>query len=270
MPDNFSQINHFQDFEVFSATLRGYDIDVRQLDRGRFTATTQQTVSGTVLLSQFTTSRCLEVQGNPPAGVTTFGIPTDRCLPFLWRDKNSDGNTIQLYRKVTELEMVTQPFFEAIDLSIPDATLNQLCQTLGYPQLDEIIGDTEMMRCDPKHMRILRSALHRACRVLSNEPALINKPWMQKEIEHELPRLLLQALLSAEAQILCTNPEKRQRALKKAVDYIRVCSNEPITLYDLCQETGVSDRTLQQAFLGHFGLSPKAYLVDPEIFISGS
>jgi len=260
MPDHFSQTNHFHDFEIFTATLRSYDLDIRQLDQGRFSATLQQTASGAVLLSHFVGTRRLEIQGNPPAGFRTFGIPTGKCLPFIWRDKHSDGNTIQLYRDVTELEMVTQPFFEAIDLSIPEDTLNQLCQTLGYPELDKIIGDAEMLRCDPEHMRILRNALHRTCLVLSDHPAQINTVRMQKEIELELPRLLLHAIQSTEAQALFTLPEKRQRALKKAVDYIKAYSTEPITLHDLCQETQVSDRTLQHAFLDHFGLSPKAYL----------
>ncbi len=39
-------------------------------------------------------------------------------------------------------------------------------------------------------------------------------PEMQKEIEIELPRLLLHAIQSAEAKTLFAPPEKRQRALK--------------------------------------------------------
>jgi len=85
---------------------------------------------------------------------------------------------------------------------------------------------------------------------------------MQQEIELELelPQLLLSALCSAKAQPSRSTPEKKQRALKKAVDYIKTFSNKPITLNELCQETQVSARTLQSAFLDHFGLSPKAYL----------
>jgi len=183
MPDHFSQTHHFHDFEIFTATLRSYDIDIRQLDQGRFSATLQQIVSGAVLLSHFMGTRRLEVQGTPPAGFRTFGIPTDKCLPFIWRDKHSDGNTIQLYRDNTELEMVTQLFFEAIDLSIPEDTLNQLCETLGLPELDVIIGDAEMLRCEPEHMRILRNALHRTCLALSDNPAQINTVRMQTVTE---------------------------------------------------------------------------------------
>jgi len=83
---------------------------------------------------------------------------------------------------------------------------------------------------------------------------------MQEEIESELPRRLLNALCSAEPNKQFSRPLKKQRALRKAVDYIRTHSNSHITINTLCQETQVSARTLQHAFLEHFGLSPKAYL----------
>ena len=277
MPDHYSLIRQFDDFEELTATLHGYDIDLQQLDRGRFTATTQQVVSGAVLLSYFITTRRLEVQGNPPANLRTFGIPTEKCQPFVWREQFSDGNTIQLYRIVTELKMVTQPFFEAIDLSIPEDTLNQQCQTLGLPELDAIVGDNEMLTCNPTDMHALRSALYSVCLALSDDPARIDTIGIQQEIELELPQLLLSALCSAEPQQQYPTPEKKQRALKKALDYIKTFSNSPITLNELCQETQVSARTLQYAFLNHFGLSPKAYLqmqrlnnVHKELFTSSA
>ena len=70
MPDHYSLIRQFDDFEELAATSHGYDIDLQQLDRGLFTATTQQVVSGTVLLNHFIVTRRLEVQGNPPANLT--------------------------------------------------------------------------------------------------------------------------------------------------------------------------------------------------------
>ena len=260
MPDHYSVIRQYNDFEELASTLHGYDIDLQQLDRGQFTATTQQVVSGAVLLSHFIATRRLDVQGNPPANLRTFGIPTEQCQPFVWREQPSDGNTIQLYRHITELKMVTQPFFEAIDLSIPEDILNQQCHTLGYPELDAIIGDNEMLTCNPTDMRALRSALYSVCLALSDNPSLTGTIGMQQKIEFELPQLLLSALYSAEAQQKRTTPGKKQRALNKAVDYIKTFSNNPITLNELCQETRVSARTLQSAFLEHFGMSPKAYL----------
>ena len=260
MPDHFSIIHQFDDFEELTAALHGFDIDLQQLDRGRFTAITQQIVSGAVLLSHFAATRRLEIQGNAPANLRTFGIPAEGTQPFVWGEQLSDNNTILVYQNGTELEMVSPPISEAIDLSIPEDTLNQQCQALGYPEIEAIIGNNKLLTCTPKDMHALRSALFRVCLALSGDPARIYAIGMQQEIELELPQLLLTALCSAKVQPGRSTPERKQRAMKKAVDYIKTFSNSPITLNELCQETEVSARTLQSAFLDHFGMSPKAYL----------
>jgi len=158
------------------------------------------------------------------------------------------------------MELVTQPFFEAIDLSISEDTLNQYCQTFGLPELDDIVGNTEMLICHPDSMRSLRKAMRHVSLILRRDPSQINTIVMQQEIELELPRLLLNALSSAKPQQENANPAKRYRALTKAVDYIRAFSNTSLTLNDLCQATGVSGRTLQHAFVDQYDLTPKAYL----------
>jgi len=252
--------HQFDDFEAFTEAVSGYDLEAQQLERGLFSATSQQIVSGRVLLSHLTSTRCVEMRGSPPPKVRSFGIPTETCQPFIWRNQYSDGNTIQLYRDVTELEIVTQPFFAAIDLSIPEDILNQQCQTLGLPELDDILGDNEMLTCDPDRMRPLRDTLRRVCRILSDDASRINTVSMRREIEDELPLLLLNALYSGKSQQGYVHPRKRQRALKKAVHYIRAFSKNSITLNQLCQEAQVSARTLQHAFLDQYSLTPKAYL----------
>ncbi|MBV1916179.1 MAG: helix-turn-helix transcriptional regulator [Pseudomonadales bacterium] len=260
MSDQHPLLHQFDGFEKFIESLYGYDIEVQQLDNGFFTATSQQIVSGNILVSNLMTTRCIEVKGNPPPKLRTFGIPDEKCLPFIWRNQHSDGNTIQIYRDTTEMEMVTQPFFSAIDLSIPEDTLNQQCQTLGLPELDTLLGDNEMLTCKPDSMRRLRNALRRVCLILGADPSLISTKGIQQEIECELPLLLLNALSSAEQQQGLASPGKRHSTLKKAVDYIKEFSNTPITLNNLCDETQVSARTLQHAFTDHFGMTPKAYL----------
>ena len=261
MSDQYPLLRQFDDFEEFTESFYGYDLEAQQLDSGLFSATSQQVVSGKVLVSNLSSTRCVEIKGNPPPELRTFGVPGENCLPFIWRNQRSDGNTIQIYRDTTEMELVTHPFFSAIDLSVPEDTLNQQCQILGLPELDVLLGDNEMLTCKPDSMRVLRNALHQVCRILRNDPSRIDTTGMQQAIEIELPQHLLNTLMSAEHQPRSlASPEKRHCALKKAADYIKEFSNTPITLNDLCEETQVSARTLQHAFVDQFDMTPKAYL----------
>ena len=55
-------------------------------------------------------------------------------------------------------------------------------------------------------------------------------------------------------------PCRRYQALRCAVQHIREHFDEPATLRQLCQVTGVSDRALEIAFKETFDITPKAYI----------
>ena len=156
--------------------------------------------------------------------------------------------------------MVTKQLFQAIDLSVPHDFLNRQCELMELPGLDDIIGDAAMLRCHPQDMKILRNALANVCQTLGDTPALINSSNMQYIINYEIPRLLLKTISVSETKKNIHNKSKKYHALNIAVEYIKANQSKNITLDSLCMESQVSARTLQHAFLEHFGQSPKTYL----------
>lgn len=252
--------HHFTCFEAFTDALTGYDINLRQIDRGSFTGFMQQVQCGAVFINRFTVTRRLEVSGNPPPGLRTFGVPTTNCQPFIWRGQRSDASTIQIYTPSTELAMITNSEFEAIDVSISENHFNALVSDWGFPELNEIIGGREMAACDPALMYRLRKTLQYICQVVDSEPgALEQNTGLQNLVGHQVPYLLAQALMSAEAHVCKAAPDKRSRALKSAIEYIRA-TNEAVSINRFCRQTGINERTLQRAFLGAYGITPKSYI----------
>lgn len=250
----------FLNFETFSNVLRGYDIELQQLDRGSFSSDLQQIQCGNVFINRFAATRRFEVSGNPPPGLRTFGVPTDRCLPFTWRNIFSSGNTLQIYKPGTELEMITHPFFEAIDVSITEENFNVLMHRWELPGLDEVTNNREMVSCNPLKLQQLRILLHSVCTTLDGKPYLLSRsPALQDIINHEVPYLLAQALMSSESRLTKPSPEKQAYALKTAVEYIKTTPRKSFSLNGFCSETGINERTLQRAFLDHYGVSPKSY-----------
>jgi len=250
----------FSNFEIFSTVLRGYDLDLQQLDRGSFSANIQQIQSGRVFINHFTATRRLEICGNPPPGLITFGIPTNSCLPFTWRNQYSDGNTIQIYRSNTELEMNTYPFFEAIDVSITEENFNVLMQHWELPSFDEMLHKREMVSCDPVKLQQLKTMLHSICATLENNLDLLKQsPELQDLIKYDIPYLLAQALITSEDNISASTPKKRSYALKTAVEYIKTTPQNTSSLKQFYRETRINERTLQRAFLDRYGISPKSY-----------
>ena len=75
--------------------------------------------------------------------------------------------------------------------------------------------------------------------------------------------MLLKTLASSHLRTRRPLSGKGEFAIKKVSDYIAEFEKEihdPITVSDLCKIIGVSERTLQYAFLEQFGISPKTYL----------
>ena len=256
-----SSQQEFSNFETFSDSLRAYDLDIRQLDRGLFTANLQQIQCGNVWINRISGTRRLEVYGNPPPGLITFGVPTNRCQPFIWRNKFSTANTIQFYKPNTELEMITHPFFEAIDISITENRFNQLMRRWELPELNEIINKREMISCNPEKLQQLRATLQSICVALYNNPILLKQSAaLQHIIKFEVPYLLTQALMPPKADLINPTPDKRSHVLKRAVDYIKSTPQKSASIRQLCFETGINERTLQRVFLERYGMPPKSYM----------
>jgi len=250
----------FTNFEIFADTLNGYDLDFKQIDRGTFSAALQHIECDSVFINRITTTRRLEASGTPPPGLRTFGIPAANCLPFTWRNKTSSGNTIQIYKPNTELEINTHPFFSAIDVSISEDACNILNQQWGLPELDKLIGTREMVVCCPKTMRQLRNTLKAICTTVGDNPDLLKHNInLQNLIKYEVPHLLMQALMTAETQAIKTAPAKRSYALKTAVDYMQTTPLDELSLNQFCSNNDINERTLQRAFIEQYGISPKFY-----------
>jgi AraC family ethanolamine operon transcriptional activator len=251
----------FTNFEIFARALSGYDLDLKQLDRGNFSASLQHIPCDSIFISHIASTRRFEVHGNPPPGLRTFGIPTASCLPFTWRNQISSGNTIQIYKPNTEIEMVTHPFFEAIDVSISEETFNVLCQQWGYPELDKLIGTREMVICHPEVMLHLRDTLQTICLIAGNKPdSLKHDIGLQNLIKQDVPYLLAQALMTAETNKVKTVREQRSRILKPAIDFIKNTPPDKVSLNQFCSDNNINARSLQRAFTDHYGIPPKSYI----------
>jgi len=101
--------------------------------------------------------------------------------------------------------MITQPFFEAIDVSITEDAFNVLLQQWHLPALDKLIAKREMAICNPEIMQLLRKTLQTICLTIDTSPNhLSHNTDLQGMITSEIPYLLSQALKQAETQDIKT------------------------------------------------------------------
>jgi AraC-like DNA-binding protein len=79
-------------------------------------------------------------------------------------------------------------------------------------------------------------------------------------LQREIPQLFVRAMAAASASADANPVRRRDQAVERAKAYISEFQNWPLTVGHLCEATGLSERTLQYAFVEHFGVTPKIYL----------
>lgn len=105
--------------------------------------------------------------------------------------------------------------------------------------------------------RLLLGMLRQAHR----EPMMLEHPAVLRALEADLLARLLKTVelpgLSADHR---PSPIRRQRGLDRALDFLRDADLSVLTVPRLCGESGVSQRTLEYAFLDTYGMTPLAFL----------
>ena len=78
--------------------------------------------------------------------------------------------------------------------------------------------------------------------------------------DFEVPNQLCRMIKGPGLKDTVFRSPSRERALIRVKDYLMSLTIDPVSIKDLCQIAGVSERTLQYTFQEYYGLTPNAYL----------
>lgn len=257
-PQDFVLSRRFDDVDEFSETCRGWDLEIRQLDRGKFEGALQQLSCGPILISHVYFNRRIELRASAQAGTRTFWIHLFQ--PARWcRTSPSEGD-IQSHVGGAEVEVITPPGYGTYTVTVTEDFFDKTCEQVGTPKLVDLCGKTEVFSCHPLQLRKLYSALHK----YSNSITKYKKPGRlptgnMGSAPQDFLRDLCSVLDHTNLSTIRPDSTRRGKAVKRAMDYIASYADEPPTIQDLCRAAGVSERTLYYAFLEEFGTTPNAY-----------
>ena len=249
----------FDDVDELAVAARHWDFDFLQLDGGAFEGEIFQAVAGHVLLSEGRFGRKLKQEGSSPGGMRTFAIPATPNVRFKWRRYEVVPNDILVFPRNGELHAVSQPDFHVFTISLPESLLHEVAELSGVVRLSKLLR-RERIHCSLPVMDRLRRSVHRVIRAGKVDAQLLADPALQNEMQFEIPRMLVKALVAWDTSTGVFAARRRDRAIKQAEAYVAQFAHRPITVRDVCLAAKVSERTLQYGFLEYFGVTPKAYL----------
>jgi AraC family ethanolamine operon transcriptional activator len=250
----------FTDIDAFTDTVRGWDLDWRQLDGGPLKAGLLQIASERAALTRVGFSRQFLQTGGVPPGVQNLAVLGEGVDGVRWCGGRPAENDICVFPR-TDYESVSRPGFRVCTLSFLDERLAVLAEALGVPQaLDRLAEPGRTIECDPRAITEIRSRLGRLCRAVRARPELALRPAVRYELEFEVPAAILLALAPARKRRPRPLAARRAAALRRALGFIEEHRHEPLRVRELCAVAGVSWRTLDYAFQDRFSVSPKRYL----------
>jgi AraC family ethanolamine operon transcriptional activator len=246
----------FDDFDEYAHAGLAWNLEMRQLDRGQFRGEMIQLVTPGVILQKASFGRALDQRGLPPEGYVNFGIPARESMEFVWRNKTVDGNKIISFPLGGEHASVTQPGFSIFPLAVRKEILDKTSEALGLPSCFELMGGSEVVDLPPGALEGLRRLVLRTCRDFDR----VSDGELTKRLNSDLVPELISTLETSNPVEHFASLGLRERVVMLAEEFILETGDEDLSVLDICQEIGVSQRTLQYAFQERFQMTPKAYL----------
>ena len=256
---SFYLFKKFRGFDEFSQIVQGWDLDFMQLDRGEFKADLLQTATPKSLISYSRFTRSFDQRGSAPPGMWTFALFSGRSSPIIWHEKAIPNSTMVIYRPGSEIDCVSRPGFEVYTVSYTEEHLNEICANLELPEVKKLSAEIDHFKCNLPDLSENRIKLHRIIESFKRNPAFDNDGHQDHFLEDALPEYILLTLSESIPTKLSVSG-RRQQAIRKAKEYLSEYPQEPTTVNKLCRIAQVSERTLQYAFLEHYGVTPKTYL----------
>jgi AraC-like DNA-binding protein len=251
----------FRELDAFEETARGWNLDFRQLDPGLLKARLLQVGAGPTQISRATLGRRLLQRGSSPANTRTFAILEERTLDLEWCRRQISPAMLLAFPPDDQFEGISQPGFDVHTVAVAEDHLADLAEALGLGHATDLLDKVDQVfQCDPAAMERLRAELRLLSQNVAQDPAPLPDLRLRQALERDVPGLILTALASTVARHDQPAPRLRDLALRRAEDYIEAFAEEAFTIEELCKAAGASERTLQYAFRGKFGISPKAFL----------
>ena len=261
MPDNIENSPKSIPGSVQSVTLADanllsdispWDLRYHQIDKGRLRVDVAMMAGTCLNVLDFKSNLGLHQLGSAPQGAVTLGIPIAGALPT-WGHKDVSSGTLLSFGSGVEFDGVSRGYFHGLTFSLPETRFNVLCDKLGFANLETIRHFGLLTTNEPTLNRKLLSKF--VLKMLSGDG-----PELTPQAEDEISSELLASMTDGDPRHADkSSPASRNKARKRAIEVMHHLAPSAARISEICAEAGVGWRTLDRAFLEHFGFGPKSY-----------
>jgi AraC family transcriptional regulator, ethanolamine operon transcriptional activator len=246
----------YRDPDEMSARSIHWGIEQSQLGRGRFDGRTRAIHARQVQLSYSRRAPGLLINGEVPRETFVLSSIVSQSAPIFLNGKRVADRQLMRADARREIDLRTVGDNRMVTVAVHAPLFDALARaTLGPAFFDDGPSDRFSLqdaRC--------RAALNRRLVALLDEGFTqsdrLSDPVYCRNWEYRVLSSWLAGVIAPDPGASST---ARHRAARHAETFLRENTDRPISIVELCLETGVAKRTLMLGFQEAFGISPLAY-----------
>lgn len=251
----------FSNLEEFLDKTKSWNLEFRQLEEKKFRGQLIQYGFQTVQVGIGEFGSRLDQRGEPPPDHFTFALLGDKSCRVIWRGKEIKPNVVLVYRPSDEIDCSSEAGFKVTTFSISLQSLQEYCNTM---KLYQLIGRFDHQRAFSISY-LEKGIILRVIEELNQVVALSNNgsksEIIRTTLEFRIIHLILQGIAkSVDIGTPRSLTPRSRKALKQIEKECIVSKSPPLSTRDLCEISGLSERTIQYLFQWKYGITPVAYL----------
>jgi len=244
------------DLDEYRDAVDQWQVDFDQLSAGSFTPCLKYAQAGSLLFYRVHWNQRLHVNGATPAGHIMVGIPASRQTHIIMDGVPLDDGFFAVKPAAADIDFSTAAISDHIILLIPPELLER---HLGEESAAALKDGHNSIHYNPVCTIELARTISRMLAGCARHNEMLDDEQTCNAIQSELLDILAQHQSPMPDRPNRANRPKRRRALKKALEYINELPHT-IAIPQLAAKTGVSQRTLEYAFVENYGVSPIRFL----------
>jgi AraC family ethanolamine operon transcriptional activator len=231
----------------------------RQIEGGVFKGELIAAQFAGMQFARLTYNRGIRSSGNSPAGTIAIAIPLSIPQSLHWHGHSLSIDQAILQKSSHGIDFLRKGIFELALAVIEIKALLDAADLTAQPGVESLLlGDAYLVQPNPIALKRFRCHLQNLFKLIQEQPQQLLHPHRQSLIRQDSILLMLD-ILNANPKSRSPRPLTRYQLMKKAEAILIENLHRPLTIYELCSQLHVSERTLHYGFQEYFGISPMAY-----------
>ena len=183
-----------------------------------------------------------------------------QCSEIKWSNRGITPRSLIVFPANDEFRATSLNHFHILTLALHGDLLENAARSFYDSEVTDFLGEVgSVAHCHPDKISRLRLMLVALIQKAKNENTKVST-FFTREVERQICFEILNCLHDSTGHSRVEDRSKRYRALQLSLDMIASLPPQDISVLDLVNNSGVSQRTLEYAFLDRFAISPQRYL----------